>query len=1719
MTPRTLFRTATVLAVALAVTSERPPVGLSAQQAPRSIARAGQTVTRLADGRSLIVGGESGTASASIWNPVTQTSAATAGAPIVPRTGHSATLLSDGTVLIAGGRNAAGLVATAELFEPATGVFRQVSIVGASPRASHTATLLMDGRVLVAGGTAGVDGPLPTEIWNVAAQSAAPVGSGGVDREGHAATLMPDGTVLFTGGRALGVRSQVEGLILDPSTGSITPAAADRRNDSEPAVSAFMPTADATDVETDMHVALRFSVPVAPETVTGEHITLTGPNGTVNTVLVVAESGRLAFAWPDAPLSDGATYTVTAAGLTDVSGRALAPLSFRFTTRQRPPDQADVVDRETWSPDVQAGEKGWRTNRPPSPWESLAPLMAAPGVTAVSGRVLRLDGAPLKDVTLTIEGHETRTDGTGRFLLPLEGWTSRATTLEIDGATASTPNRTYGFYEARIGVYARQTNVLPFTIWSPRIDTAHQVAIPSPTTSETLVTTPTMPGLELHLPAGTVIRGEDREVVKAVSITPIPLDRTPFPLPENATFSMFFTIQPGGAYLSTPGPIRGGWLVYPNVNRSRTGSRVQFFNYDPNDKGWYPYGMGTITGTTVVPEPKTRIYAFTGASFNDATPTPPSGPPPGDCCSDDGDPVNLPTGVFTHEMTDLVVPDVLPLVLTRSYNSQDPYNRAFGTGMSHSFGLFQHSEAWPSQVDLYLPDGAKVHFDRISDPALNNSDTVFEHTATPTGLYQARMFRWENSLLDAGWQVSRTDGIKYLFPHAGSPLQAIRDRYGNEIRLTWESGLLRRVTSPNGRWIAFIYGPGGRVSQVSDNIGRTVSYTYDANGNLLTVTDPEQHVTSYGWTANNQMASVKPRNLYGTQTNLVTNEYTTAADAPTPVGWVKKQTHADGGVFQFAYTVSNGKSTQTDVTNPRGYVRRVTFNTAGYTLSDVRARGQAEQQTNTSDRPGTNNFVTSATDTKGAVTATDFDELGRVWRVTRLPGTPDEAVTTYTYDPVWKNEIATVTDPLNHTVTFEYDERGNRKSLIDALNHKTSFTFNERGQVTSVTDPLQHATLYEYAGPDLVKITDPLGRVTRRFFDAGGRMLSETDPAGRTTQLVYDKRNHVTRVTDPLGGITAYGYEASGGLETVTDALNHTINYEYDAFNRLTRRTDPLAKVESFAYDLNGNSVQRTDRKGQMTTQTYDSLDRLQQVTYADNSTVTYGYDSGNRLRTIADSANGTITRDYDSLDRLTSETTPQGTVSYTYDKADRRATMIVTGQPQVTYGYDEADRLRTVTQNGFTVTITYDEANRRSTLTLPNGVVATYGYDNANQLTSLTYDLGQTTLGTLTYAYDLAGRRTEVGGTWARTGLPQALSTATFDAANRMLSRDGQNFSYDLNGNLASDGLTSYTWNVRDQLGALTGGVTANFTYDAVNRRRGKTIGSTSRSFLYDGLTTVQELSAGTPTANLLTGLGMDEVFRRVDGTGTRDPLTDALGSTVALSTTSGAPQTSYTYEPFGATTVSGATSPNAAQFTGRENDETGLYYYRARYLGPTMSRFISEDPAGSVGGNNFYQYADGSPTNLIDPTGLCAAKSCGIKTAPEYNVSGTIAGGTPFTWKASFLNDATHDPACCEVRQLISWDKNTPTPPHSGFPNSTQPGTWYEDRDQANKRYGRRSGRYSDPVPGGGDEYRGNNYSGRDRPSGFPPGATLKFRLIVADVCDGGKTIFTSRTLTVKF
>ena len=168
-------------------------------------------------------------------------------------------------------------------------------------------------------------------------------------------------------------------------------------------------------------------------------------------------------------------------------------------------------------------------------------------------------------------------------------------------------------------------------------------------------------------------------------------------------------------------------------------------------------------------------------------------------------------------------------------------------------------------------------------------------------------------------------------------------------------------------------------------------------------------------------------------------------------------------------------------------------------------------------------------------------------------------------------------------------------------------------------------------------------------------------------------------------------------------------------------------------------------------------------------------------------------------------------------------------------------------------------------------------------------------------YSYDANGRRTAVGGSYAQSDLPAAVSTATYNAANQLTKWGGATLSYDANGNLLSDGSLTHGWNARNQLASLSGGAVASFQYDALGRRSSKTVAGTATGFLYDGINPVQELTGTTPKANLLTGLGVDEIFTRTDASGARHLLSDALGSTLALTDGTGTTQTSYSYEPYG--------------------------------------------------------------------------------------------------------------------------------------------------------------------------------------------------------------------------
>jgi N-acetylneuraminic acid mutarotase len=183
--------------------------------APMGAPRRLHSLTRLADGRVLAVGGLNGTSalpSAELYDPTSGKWTGT-GSLTTARWGHSAALLDDGSVIVAGGsapRASGGTVAlrSAERFDPAKGTWKAAGAM-TDARTAHTAVVLSGGTVLVAGGVTPVGAPDDPalsfcERYDPAHDKWTPTGSLITGRRHHRATRLSDTTVLVTGGTAPG---------------------------------------------------------------------------------------------------------------------------------------------------------------------------------------------------------------------------------------------------------------------------------------------------------------------------------------------------------------------------------------------------------------------------------------------------------------------------------------------------------------------------------------------------------------------------------------------------------------------------------------------------------------------------------------------------------------------------------------------------------------------------------------------------------------------------------------------------------------------------------------------------------------------------------------------------------------------------------------------------------------------------------------------------------------------------------------------------------------------------------------------------------------------------------------------------------------------------------------------------------------------------------------------------------------------------------------------------------------------------------------------------------------------------------------------------------------------------------------------------------------------------------------------------------------------------
>jgi RHS repeat-associated protein len=1024
----------------------------------------------------------------------------------------------------------------------------------------------------------------------------------------------------------------------------------------------------------------------------------------------------------------------------------------------------------------------------------------------------------------------------------------------------------------------------------------------------------------------------------------------------------------------------------------------------------------------------------------------------------------------------------------------------------------------------------------------------------------------------SGRPISMVDrnGNTTTLTYTGLNLTQITDPVGRTLTLGYDSNnRVISVTDHVGRAWHYTYDPSvafGILGTVTDPLGEVTTYGY-TNLRLSSITDPRGNLVkriiydSSGRVISQQFADGGIERYDYTLSGGIITE-TTITDPLSrkttkrfnASGYVIGTTDALGQSSKIERAIGTNLATST--TGPCGCLQTSsTFDSRGNTLTNTDSLGHTESF----EYEPVFNKLTKYVDKLGKVTTYAFDSNGNLTSITQAVGTLN-LTSSFTHNSF--GELTAATDPLGHTTQFQYDALGNMTSRIDPLSNSdisqydqigrltsfsdplgrtTTMTYNAlyltgvtdsagatkhfdhdaNGNQTRVTDSLQHQWTYGYdAKNNNTSITDPLGNRASFFYNLDNEMFKAFSPSGRTTLYDYDANGHTLRITDSRGGAVNFAYDNWGNLLTLSDQRGNTTSYRYDELFRPIAEINANGDRTTVTYDAMDNVVDVIDRLGRHIRTTYDDIYRPIATSYAD-ATVTRLFDAASKLTELHDTAGGDIRWTYDEADRTLTETTPTGVVSYAYNSANQRTSMTTADRSPLSYDYDAAGRLRTIMQGSEVFTYGYDTLSRRSSLQRPNGVTTNYSYDAAYRLIRLTHANAQNQpIEDLQYTYNADNEISSITSLASATLLPQAANVGTADAANRITQFGSATFTFDAQGQTTSrsdsSGTTAFQWDARGRLTQVTkpGNPTVSYSYDALGRRSARSALGVTDSYLYDGSDIALDKGSDGSAVDYINGPNIDEKLRQSSTAGLMYLLQDHLGSTIATTDAGGNVAERFAYEPYGGTAAGQLTR---FKFTGREADAvTKLIYFRARYYDPDVGRFISEDPLAFKAGFNFYEYVGDEPIQGTDPTGL-KCKTCGLKQGPEYSVTGTVAAGTQFTWHAEFLNDKTHDPACCEVRQLTSWTGGG-KPNHAGFAGSGfKSGHWYEDRDGNGKRYGRRKGPYSDLHPGL-DWYQGNVYDGMDQPN-IHHHVLMGFRLIAVDVCQGGKVIYTSKTIHVQF
>jgi len=871
----------------------------------------------------------------------------------------------------------------------------------------------------------------------------------------------------------------------------------------------------------------------------------------------------------------------------------------------------------------------------------------------------------------------------------------------------------------------------------------------------------------------------------------------------------------------------------------------------------------------------------------------------------------------------------------------------------------------------------------------------------------------------------------------------------------------------NGQVTTYAYDGQNRRITETDALGNVTRTTYDPVGNTTTVTDANGHTTAYGYDAlNRQITVTDPLG------NITTYAYATVGGMPccgatagsalitSIIDANGKYTYYHYDELNRRYQIVRKSGSTTDTIGPNDAVTTLTYDAENNVLTDTDPNNNTTTMTY-----DPLNRQSSMTDAAGDVSSMAYDPVGNLAQTTDPRGN----VTIYVYDP--DNRLLQITDTVGPVRDNAYDPAGNLIETTTGNGNVTTTTYDALNRVTEVIDPLSRTTTTTYdAAGNVLEVTDRNGNTTTYAYDAVNRRITTLDPLGHTTTTAYDAVGNVLSTTDPLGHVTTYmydgdnrriretypdtpsdtrtyGYDATGHQISRLDQNGQTTTYHYSDFYYLTNRQYTVGLSDQYTYDLGGRTNTAT-RGGSTVSFTYDGANRpltavqngqtvtysynipagIRTITYPSGLIVTENYDLRSRLSSVNDGSSPDLSQfTYDFDNNLLSRSSRNGTVAnYTYNANDWITKLIHSLGPNLVDGYGYA----------------YDhEGNRLYQMNqgVP-GDSESYLYDGLYRLTN--FDVGTLSGGIIPSPIVAEGWLLDAVGNWSSFIKNSVTQTRTHNGVNEITAISGSpNPLYDNNGNLLNDGLYAYVYDGENRLTSVTRDsdtvLVGQYTYDALGRHITAIVnpaGTPATSeFIYDGGRLIEQQDGlGTPLADFTFGHYVDEVLTMARDGQIYYYHPNSLGSAAAITDSTGNAVERYTYDAYGLVTITdGAGNPlplntwgtphsaitNLFFFTGRELDEeSGLYYYRARYYNAVLGRFLQRDPVEAD--INLYQYCYDNPLNLTDPSGL-AAFNPDIEVITAGKKTDDCGG---YSYKVKWKIPAAHDKEAGWIIQMVS-------------------------------------------------------------------------------------------------